>query len=224
MAARCQADPAIRCVVLTGNGKLFCGGGDVASFAAAGEEASAFISELAGTLHLAMSRFLQMPKPFVVLVNGPAAGAGLGLAVSGDIVIAARSAQFSSAYGQVGLTPDGGASWLLPRLIGLRRAQEVLIGNRSLSAEEGAEMGLVTRVVDDEELTEAGQQQAAKLARAPNVALGRTRMLMLEGASDSFESHLERETRSIAAAAGSKDGREGVAAFLERRKPVFTGE
>lgn len=104
----CDHDPAIRCVVLTGAGKLFCGGGDVGRFEALGDDVPAFLSELAGTLHMATSRLMRMAKPVLVLVNGPAAGAGLSLALCGDIVIAARSAHFTAAYGAVGLSPDGG--------------------------------------------------------------------------------------------------------------------
>src|SRR3546814_7158549 len=98
-AIRCDTDPAIRCVVLTGAGKLFCGGGDVQAFSAAGDQVSSYLSELAGTLHIAVTRLMRMAKPLLVLVNGPAAGAGLSLAICGDMVLAARSAHFTAAYG-----------------------------------------------------------------------------------------------------------------------------
>lgn len=224
IAIRCDIDPAIRCVVLTGAGKLFCGGGDVGSFATAEAGASAFLNELAGTFHVAVSRFMRMPKPLLVLVNGPAAGAGLSLSIMGDVVIAARSAHFTAAYGSVGLTPDGGMSWSLPRLVGLRRAQEIIITNRRIKAEEAAAIGLVTRIVDDAELAAEGANVARQLADSPVRAVAGARALLLESGNSSLEAQLERETRSIAAAGGTSECQEGVSAFLERRKPNFTGE
>ena len=151
-AVRCDEDKAIRCIVLTGRGRLFCGGGDVSAFAEAGDDISAFLRELAGALHEAISRLMRMKKPLVVLVNGPAAGAGLSLALAGDITLAAKSAHFTAAYGALGLTPDGGMTWSLPRLVGYRRAQEIILSNRRVSAEEAAAIGLVTRVVADDAL------------------------------------------------------------------------
>lgn len=222
-AIRCDTDPAIRCVVLTGAGKLFCGGGDISSFASAGEQISAFLSELAGTLHMAVSRLMRMPKPVLVLVNGPAAGAGLSLALAGDIVLAARSAHFTAAYGAVGLTPDGGMSWMLPRLVGMRKAQDMIIGNRRVGAEEAERIGLVTRIVDDAALGEEGAKQAAILAASATGAIGAARALLLESYGSSLEGQLERESRSISASGATQECREGVSAFLARRKPDFQG-
>ncbi|MDO6414083.1 enoyl-CoA hydratase-related protein [Sphingomonas sp. BIUV-7] len=222
-AIRCDSDPAIRCVVLTGAGKLFCGGGDIAGFATTTVTVPAYLSELAGTLHMAVTRLMRMAKPLLVLVNGPAAGAGLGLAICGDVVLAAQSAHFTAAYGGVGLSPDGGVSWLLPRLIGLRRAQEMLIANRRVGAEEAAAIGLVTRIVSDDDLIDEGLKQARTLAAAATNAVAAARALLLESYGGSLEGQLERETRSIAALSGTADSREGVAAFFDRRKPVFSG-
>lgn len=223
-AIRCDQDPSIRCVVLTGAGKLFCGGGDLGGFAAAGEGISGYLSLLAGTLHMAISRLMRMPKPLLVRLNGPAAGAGLSLAIGGDVVLAARSAHFSAAYGAVGLTPDGGMSWLLPRLVGLRTAQEIILTGRRIGAEEAERIGLVTRAVDDAELDAAVRAQAEALARAATGAVGAARALLAESYGTGLEAQLEREARAIAAAGGSADCKEGVAAFLERRKPEFTGK
>lgn len=115
-AARdCAGDPAVRCVVLAGNGRLFCAGGDIASFAAAGDRAGAFLHELASALHEAALVLARMDKPLLTLVHGPAAGAGLSLALLGDVVLAGEAAHFTAAYSGIGLTPDGGMSWLLPR-------------------------------------------------------------------------------------------------------------
>ena len=132
-AAACDADEGISCVVLTGEGKLFCGGGDVQSFATAADDAPRLIRAITSHLHVAIATFARMDKPLVTVINGPAAGAGLSLAILGDIALASRSAHFTVAYTGIGLTPDGGASWLLPRLVGLRRAQELVLTNRRLT-------------------------------------------------------------------------------------------
>ena len=222
-AIRVDQDDTIRCVILTGTGRLFCAGGDLPSFAAAGDQVPAFLSELAGTLHMAASRLQRMAKPLLVLVNGPAAGAGLSLSLIGDIVIAARSAHFTTAYGSVGLSPDGGMSWLLPRLIGMRRAQEMIIANRRVTAEEAAGIGLITRMVEDGDLTAAGHEAARTLAAAPTRAVGAARNLLLDSFDGPLEAHLDRETRRIAASGATNDCREGVTAYLARRKPEFAG-
>lgn len=216
-------DPAIRCCVLTGVGKLFCGGGDIAAMAAT-DDASAYLQALADGLHRSVQVLATMAKPLVVLVNGPAAGAGLSLAILGDLVLAARSAHFTAAYGSIGLTPDGGMSWLLPRLVGLRRAQEMILANRRISADEAAAIGLVTRVVDDAALESEGIALARKLAQGPTPALSMARSLLLEAHNAPFAEHLASEGRTIATAAGLPDCREGVLAFLERRPATFRGE
>lgn len=217
-AIRCDNDAEIRCVLLTARGKLFCGGGDVGSFAAAGEQVPAYLGELVGTLHMAVTRLMRMRKPLLTVVHGAAAGAGLSLAICGDIVLAGRSAKFQAAYGAVGLTPDGGLTWLLPRLVGMRRAQEMIIGNRLVLADEAERIGLVTRLVDDGALAEEAAAEARRLADAKTGAIGGARELLLASYEGSFEGQLERETRSIAAASGTQESREGVAAFLSRKR------
>lgn len=223
-AIRVDQDATVRCVVLTGAGRLFCAGGDLPAFAAAGDQVPGFLSELAGTLHMAVSRLQRMAKPLLVLINGPAAGAGLSLSLIGDIVIAARSAHFTAAYGSVGLSPDGGMSWLLPRLVGMRRAQEMIIANRRVNAEEAAATGLITRMVEDADLSLAGAEAAQTLAIAPTRAIGAARNLLLDSFDGPLEAHLDRETRRIAASGATNDCREGVAAYFARRKPDFTGD
>ncbi|HJQ16004.1 MAG TPA: enoyl-CoA hydratase/isomerase family protein [Allosphingosinicella sp.] len=220
-AIRCDTDPTIRCVVLTGTGRLFCAGGDIDAFVSAGEGIPALLSETAGTLHLAMSKLARMEKPLVGLVNGPAAGAGLSLAILGDVVIAARSAHFTVAYSGIGLTPDGGCTWLLPRLIGLRKAQEMIITNRRVKSDEAERLGLVTRVVDDDALALEGEKIATELCRSAVSSLGVARGLLLESFNGGLESHMEREARAIAAAGSGPESREGISAFLAKRKPEF---
>ena len=219
----CAVMPMPRCVVLTGAGRMFCAGGDIGIFASAADNASAMLSELAGTLHMAVSRFARMRKPLLVLVNGPAAGAGFSLAMMGDIVLAGRSAHFTAAYGAIGLSPDGGMTWQLPRLVGLRKAQEIILTNRRVPAAEAETIGLITRAVDDSALASEGAGIASIWAASATAALGAARALLASSFGADLESQMEQEARAIAAAGGSHDGREGFAAFLAKRKPNFEG-
>lgn len=218
-AAECDNDTAIRSVVLTGQGKLFCGGGDLNDFARAGDKSRHIVSEQAGIFHAAISRLARMDKPLVCAVNGPAAGAGLSLAILGDIVLLDPDAHFTFGYPAAGFSPDGGASWLLPRLIGLRKAQEFTFTNRRVGAEEAVAMGLATRIADP--IAEAAMRQAEEFAAGPVRAFGRLRGLLLSSFDTSLETQLEKEARAIAASSGDHEGREGVAAFVAGRKPRF---
>jgi 2-(1,2-epoxy-1,2-dihydrophenyl)acetyl-CoA isomerase len=220
-AIECDIDTGIRCVVLTGAGKMFCAGGDIGLFAESGDHIPDVLHELATWLHGAVSRLSRMNKPLITSINGAAAGAGLSLALLGDVALAAQSAKFAMAYGGIGLSPDGGSTWLLPRLVGLRRAQELAVANRRLTAEEAAAMGLVTRIVADADLAADTAATARTLADAATRAIGRTRQLLLSSFGNSLEEQLELEARSISEAGGAPEGREGVAAFLARRKPDF---
>lgn len=224
VAIAVDEDASIRVVTLTGAGKLFCGGGDVGAFANAGDQFSALLKELTGYVHSAIARFARMDKPMVTIINGPAAGAGFNLSLMGDIAIAAQSAHFTTAYTGIGLTPDGGATWLLPRLVGLRRAQEIILTNKRVSAAEAVEIGMITKAVPDEELAEASEAIVQKFADGATRALGRTRNLLLSGADSSLETALELESRAIAASGRDAEGREGVAAFLNKRKPDFRAQ
>jgi 2-(1,2-epoxy-1,2-dihydrophenyl)acetyl-CoA isomerase len=217
------ADPSVRCVVLTGNGKLFCAGGDIGAMSAAGSDAATYLRNLATNLHRSIAILASMEKPLVVLVNGAAAGAGMSLALLGDIVLAAPNASFTAAYGSIGLTPDGGMSWLLPRLVGLRRAQEIIIGGRRLDAQEAAAIGMITRVVEGADLMAEGLSLARKLADGPVLAIGGSRGLLARGYSQDLVGQLADEADRIGQAGSTAEAREGVAAFLDRRKPHFRG-
>jgi 2-(1,2-epoxy-1,2-dihydrophenyl)acetyl-CoA isomerase len=221
-ALACDADDGIRCVILTGSGRMFCAGGDVKGFAGAGDAAPALLKELTAFLHMAIARFMRMDKPLITAINGPAAGAGFSLGILGDIALAGRSSHLSLAYRAIGFSPDAGATWLLPRLIGLRRAQEMALTDKRVSADEAANLGLVTRVCDDDVLLEEARSLAKDLAKSAVRAFGRTRELLMTSFEHGFESHLEKEAQSIARASADSEGREGVAAFLARRPAIFT--
>jgi 2-(1,2-epoxy-1,2-dihydrophenyl)acetyl-CoA isomerase len=219
-ALRCEADPSIRAVVLTGAGKNFCFGGDLRGMASSGGDAAGYLTELTTHLHAAIVHFTRMNAPVIAAVNGTAAGAGLGLALMADMAIAGASAKFAPAYTGVGLTPDGSTTFLLPRAIGYKRAMELFLTNRVLTAEEALAWGLVNQVVPDEELLAVATRLATRLAAGPLHAFGQTKRLMADS-EPGLEAQVVRESRSIAAAGSSAEGREGIAAFLEKRKAEY---
>lgn len=220
-AITCDEDDTVRCVVLTGTGRFFCAGGDVGSLSAAAEDVAALVKEITAYLHMGIVRLANMSKPFITAINGPAAGAGMSLAILGDFALAARAAHFTVAYTAIGLTPDGGLTWLLPRLIGLRRAQELILSNRRVGPDEAATLGLITRVVADDELIHEAQAAGATLASSATAALGEVRRLLLASFQSGLESQMEREARAIATATRTPHGREGIGAFVAKRKPEF---
>jgi 2-(1,2-epoxy-1,2-dihydrophenyl)acetyl-CoA isomerase len=223
-AVRCDEDPDIRAVVLTGNGRMFCAGGDLKAFAAQGDNASHYIGEITHAFHAAISRFNRMDSPVVGAINGTAAGGGFSLALTTDIAIAAESAKFTMAYTRAGLTPDGSASYFLARMVGMRRAKEMALLNPVLSARQALEWGLVNQVVPDDEVLTVALDIARRLAKGPTRSFGETKRLILGGAAESLESQMEKESRGIATMVRSADAREGIAAFIAKRAPAFHGE
>ncbi len=225
VAGQMSRDPAVRCVILTGAGeKAYCAGGDVASFAKMGEDAPRRMADMTTHLHTAISRLNYMAAPTIAAVNGVAAGAGLSLMACTDLAVAAAHASFTSAYTKIGMTPDGSSTYFLPRLIGNRRTVELYLTNRVLNAQEALDWGLVNRVVPAAELMATAREMAAAIAQGAPLANAGVKRLMLATANESLETQMERETRSIAAMAASRDGQEGFASFAERRAPNFTGQ
>lgn len=222
-ANRCDEDPEVRAVVLTGSGKMFCAGGDLKAFAAQGEKISGYIKDITQALHAAISRLNWMDPPVVGAINGTAAGGGFSLALTTDIAIAAESAKFTMAYTKGGLTPDGSSSYFLARMVGLRRAKEMALLNPILSARQAMDWGLVNQVVADDRVLTTALEIAQQLAKGPTRSFGETKRLILSGATESLESQMEKETRAIAAIAGSADTREGIAAFIAKRTPNYHG-
>ena len=222
VALRCDEEPAVRAVLISATGKMFCAGGDLGSFAKAGDEVPFLLKQLTTYLHSSISRFARMRAPVIAAINGAAAGAGFSLACAGDLAIASESARFTVAYTRVGLTPDGSSTYYLPRLIGTRRALELMLTNRSLTATEALEWGIVNRVVADDDLAGESQALARSLAAGPSAAFGTLKRLVLSS-GESLESQMELETRAIADIARGADAREGIQAFLEKRRPKFTG-
>ena len=217
----CARDTTIRAIVLTGAGKNFCFGGDLRSMTVAGDGIRSYLRELTTYLHTAIAQFARMDASVIAAVNGVAAGAGVGLVAMADLAVAGESTRFNLAYTKVGLTPDAGTSFFLPRTVGAKRAMELLLLNRTLSATEALDWGLVNRVVPDERVVGEAIELAVQLASGAVHAQGSVKRLMAHSLG-ALESHLTLESETIAAHAESHEGREGINAFLEKRPPQFS--
>ena len=215
-------DDKIRVVILTANGKLFSAGGDLKYMAQNKEEIGATLKKMATTAHNAIAQFARMNKPLIVGVNGTAAGIGFRVAMIGDFVIAAESAKFTMAYTAAGLSPDGSSTYILPRLIGIRRTTELMMTNRRLTASEALDWGLLNQVVPNDQLNTTIHKLATQLANGPTQAFGSVKKLMLSTFDNSLETQMELEGRAIVNNAKSPHGLEGINAFLEKRKPKFS--
>lgn len=215
-------DTRLRAVLIEAEGRHFCVGGDLIDVGG-DDPGGAYMRRLAGRLHEAIKLLAAQQVPIVVAVQGAAAGAGLSLVALADVALAARSARFTLAYAGIGLTADGGATWLLPRVIGLRRTQELAFTGRRLTADEAERYGVVTRVVDDAVLAQEAGALATRIAAGPTAAYGAVRRLLAAQGGVTFADHLDAELDAIATARAGVDAQEGVAAFMERRSPNFTG-
>lgn len=218
----CHADPRVRVVLLTGEGRNFCAGGDVKTFESKGAELPEYLREATAWLQLATAALIQLRVPVVTAVQGFAAGGGgLGLVCASDIVVAAESAKFFSGAVRVGMAPDGGSSVTLTQLVGLRQALRILLTNPTLSAAEALDIGLVTEVVADEALSGRATELAAALSALPTQALSATKRLVWSGVGASVEQRLAEEARTVSDLSGTADALEGLRAVIERRKPRF---
>ncbi len=221
--AEVEEDPAVRALLVTGNGSAFHAGGDVKSFVAAGDGAPAFINRIVTPFHAFVSHLVRMPKPAIAAVNGIAAGAGFSIAMACDVVLAREDAQFTTAYSRIGASPDGSMTYFLVRLVGLRRALELYLTNRVLSAQEAVDWGLVTRVLPEAGFLDAAMEQAQQLAAGPTVAYGHAKDLFYHSLNHELEAQMELEAKRIVASARTEDFREGTRAFSEKRPARYQG-
>ncbi|MBI5905417.1 MAG: enoyl-CoA hydratase/isomerase family protein [Deltaproteobacteria bacterium] len=217
------ADPEVRCLVLSGTGKAFSAGGDVESFAAFQDEGPGRFMGLAIGLHALIATIRRAPKPVVAAVNGVAAGAGFSLALACDVAVAAASARFTLGYQNIGLSPDGGMTFFLARAVGAQRAMEMTLFSRILPAARAAEWGLVQEVLPDGDFSAGIDALADRLASGPTLAYARAKELYNRALAQPLESQLEEERQQISRCAGSRDFREGIRAFLEKRPARFEG-
>lgn len=220
-----ERDASVRVIVITGNGKAFCSGQDLAELKE--RYVPGYVPELSKDLHKRYNpiirRIAGMPKPVIAAVNGVAAGAGCSLALACDLRIASEHASFVEAFVHVGLIPDSGSTWFLPRLVGAARAFELCCTGRKVGAEEALAIGLVNQVVPAGELEAAAQKMAAQLAALPPRAIALTKRLLGASFERSLDEQLDAEAYDQETAGLTADHMEGVMAFLEKRKPEFTG-
>jgi 2-(1,2-epoxy-1,2-dihydrophenyl)acetyl-CoA isomerase len=214
----------VRAVLIAGNGENFTVGGDLGLFAGtAREQLPDRLRRMIDSYHLAIERLTGIDAPVVAAVRGGAGGGGLGLLYAADIVVAADDARFALGYGALGLTADGGNTWFLPRMVGMRRAQELFLLNRRLTAQEALEFGLVSRLAASAAVETEATALAAKLAAGPTRAYGAVRRMLRQSFETGLSDQLDAEKDSIVQASRSDDAQEGIAAFVAKRRPTFLG-
>ncbi|MGH9933413.1 MAG: enoyl-CoA hydratase-related protein [Pyrinomonadaceae bacterium] len=216
-----------RAVVITGAGRAFCAGGDLREMQRIAElegKVEAFFDEPLRQLHECILLIRRVPVPFIAAVNGAASGAGCNLALACDLVVAGESARFNQAFIKIGLVPDCGGTFILPRLVGWKRAAELLMTGEVVTAGRALEMGMINSVAPDDQLLARALAMAERLAQAPTAAIGRIKELLEASATSDYRGQLELERTTQIQAGLTKDFREGVAAFIEKRPPKFVGE
>ena len=226
LRAHCEAladDASVRCVVLRGEGAAFLAGGDVAFFHARLDELPRLVRGLARELNFGVLALRRMPKPVLASVHGAVAGAGVSLMAACDLVIAADDCRLTLAYSRIGASPDGGATHFLARSLGPRKALELALLSEPIDAQTALRIGLVNRVVPAAQLAHETQTLARRLAAGPTVAYAETKRLVEAAGENSLEAQLDAEAEAFARCAATADMREGVTAFVEKRKPVFKG-
>lgn len=215
-----------RALLITGEGRGFCSGADLAGDRSSGGAVGGGArsrNALRGHYNPMLLALANLDIPVVVAVNGPAAGVGCSFALSGDFTIAGKSAYFLQAFVNIGLVPDGGSSWLLPRLIGVPRAAQMMMLGEKISGDQAADWGMIYKCVEDADLMAEAQALAARLANGPTIALGTMRKVLRDGLSQSYPDTLDAEARGQAIAGGTADAVEGIMAFQQKRKTEFKG-
>jgi 2-(1,2-epoxy-1,2-dihydrophenyl)acetyl-CoA isomerase len=221
---QCHGNPGVRVVLITGAGANFCAGGDVHAFAAQGERLPEYVSKATALLQRAVLGLIRLDAPVIAAVQGFAAGGGgFGMVCAVDMVIAGQSAKFLSGATRVAMAPDAGASVTLSKLVGLRKAMEILLTSPTIGADEARDLGIVNRVVPDASLLDEAMRLARELAAMAPQALAATKRLVWNGIASSIEAGLPEEARTVTELSGTADAREGLAAVIERRAPKFGG-
>jgi 2-(1,2-epoxy-1,2-dihydrophenyl)acetyl-CoA isomerase len=218
----CESNENVRCIMLTGAGKAFCAGQDISELV--GENAIGIDKILSEHYNPIVARIRNIGKPIIAAVNGVAAGAGANIALCCDIVLAANSASFIQAFSKIGLIPDSGGTFFLPRLIGFAKASALMMTGDKITATEAEKMGMIFKVIDDANFFETCFEQASALAQMPTQGLAFTKMALNKSMQNNFDEQLHEEDRLQRKAANTVDYKEGINAFLEKRKPTFTGK
>lgn len=222
--AAASADASVRGILLTGSGKAFCAGGDLKWISQQTEEAGSVLYRLAPQFHLSITEIRRMEKPVVAAINGTAAGGGFSLALACDFRVMGQSAILRQAYTSSGLSMDGGGSFALPRLVGLARAMEIMAFDEPISAGRALEWGLVTQVVPDDEVLSAARVMLGRITAASLHSFTWSKKLLIDSLNNHLETQLELERRGISDCAAHPDGQEGIRAFVEKRRPSFSGK
>lgn len=212
-----------RAVLLRGEGRGFCAGGDIHGFKEMLESGHAVARDMPDRLHDMIEKLRHLPMPVVAAVHGPCAGAGFALAIACDAVVAADDATFNTAYLAIGLSPDGSSTFFLPRHVGMKKAMEMFLAPRNMTAQEVLELGLINRVVPAAELVDRGRQFAALLAGGPTAAYARLKQLINASYENSLHDQLVLETDCVVECSATEDFRAGVTAFLAKKMPAFKG-
>lgn len=220
---RAAADPEARVIVLRGAGPAFVAGGDVAMFRDNIAAMATLVPELAAELHHGILALRRVPQPVIAAVHGAVAGAGVSIMLACDLVLAAAGTQFSMAYSRIGTSPDGGATWFLPRLTGYQKAMELMLLADTVDAEAMQRLGVVNRVIAADQLAAETEKLARRLAAGPARAYGETKVLVNRAAHDGLTAHLDAEALAFARCASTQDFAEGVTAFADKRKPQYKG-
>lgn len=217
------ADASVRVVVLSGEGKGFLAGGDVGRFHSAGDQAAEVVAAIIGPFHAALTMLTRLDQPVIAALHGAVAGAGLSMALAADLAIASEDAKFTLAYTKIGTSPDGGSTWSLPRVVGLRKALELALLSDVIGAQEALRLGLVNAVVPPEALADRVDALAERLADGPTLAFGRVKALLRGAFERDLPEQLAAEQAAFLASVGTHDFKEGVAAFVEKRPARFEG-
>ncbi|PPR77892.1 MAG: 1,2-epoxyphenylacetyl-CoA isomerase [Alphaproteobacteria bacterium MarineAlpha2_Bin1] len=219
---------SLKCIVFEGEGDHFCAGGDINMFGKilelSPDERKAHFQKFLSQLHMSILNFINLPVPIIAKVRGAAAGFGLSLVLCSDLAIASTDAKFNLAYNHIGLSPDGGSTFFLPRLVGIKKAKEIAFLGHRLDAEKALELGIINRITKNEQLDSTVDALIEELSRGPTKAIGLTKKLINQSLYSSEVVQLEKETEFFSLSSATYDFEEGVKSFLEKRKPIFRGE